>query len=43
MIEVWDTVEENQASVKSIPAEKLGEIRPLLVISPNGSYFRLIR
>jgi quinol monooxygenase YgiN len=27
MIEVWDSVESHQASVKNIPPEKLGEIR----------------
>lgn len=43
MIEVWDSVESHQASVKNIPPEKLGEIRPLLATSPSGSYFRLIR
>jgi quinol monooxygenase YgiN len=42
MIEVWDRVESHQASVKNIPAEKLGEIRPLLETSPSGSYFELI-
>jgi quinol monooxygenase YgiN len=42
MIEVWDSVESHQASVKNIPAEKLGEIRPLLATSPSGSYFKLI-
>jgi quinol monooxygenase YgiN len=43
MIEVWDTVESHQESVKNIPPEKLGEIRPLLATSPSGSYFRLIQ
>jgi len=43
MIEVWDSVESHQASVKNIPPEKLGEIRPLLATSPSGSYFKLIR
>lgn len=43
MIEVWDSVESHQASVKNIPPEKLGEIRPLLATSPSGSYFRLIQ
>ena len=43
MIEVWDSVESHQASVKSIPPEKLGEIRPLLATSPSGSYFKLIQ
>lgn len=42
MIEVWDSIESHQASVKNIPPEKLGEIRPLLATSPSGSYFRLI-
>jgi quinol monooxygenase YgiN len=30
MIEVWDSIESHQASVRNIPPEKLGEIRPLL-------------
>jgi quinol monooxygenase YgiN len=42
MIEVWDRVESHQASVKNIPPEKLGEIRPLLAGSPSGSYFQLV-
>jgi quinol monooxygenase YgiN len=42
MIEVWDSVESHQASVKNIPPEKLGEIRLLLATSPSGSYFKLI-
>ena len=43
MIEVWDSIESHQASVKNIPPEKLGEIRPLLATSPRGSYFELIK
>jgi quinol monooxygenase YgiN len=43
MIEVWDSVESHQASVKNIPPEKLSEIRPLLAGSPSGSYYGLIR
>jgi quinol monooxygenase YgiN len=43
MIEVWDSVESHQASVKNIPPEKLGEIRPLLSTSPSGSYYELVR
>jgi quinol monooxygenase YgiN len=39
MIEVWDSVESHQASVKNIPPEKLAEIRPLLGASPSGSYY----
>ena len=43
MIEVWDSIESHQASIKNIPPEKLGEIRPLLATSPGGSYYKLIR
>ena len=43
MIEVWDSVASHQASVKNIPAEKLGEIRPLLATSPSGGYYKLVR
>jgi quinol monooxygenase YgiN len=42
MIEVWDRVESHQASVKNIPAEKLGEIRPLLAASPSGGYYNVV-
>jgi quinol monooxygenase YgiN len=43
VIEVWDNVESHQVSVRNIPPEKLGEIRPLLASSPSSSYFRLIQ
>jgi quinol monooxygenase YgiN len=42
MIEVWDSVESHQASVRNIPPEKLSEIRPLLASSPSGSYYSLV-
>src|SRR5687768_14796628 len=42
MIEIWDSVESHQASVKNIPPDKLGEIRPLLASSPSGSYYDLV-
>jgi len=42
MIEVWDSIESHQASVKNIPPEKLIEIRPLLASAPSGSYYRLV-
>lgn len=42
MIEVWDSVESHQASVKNIPPEMLAEIRLLLAGSPSGSYHSLI-
>jgi quinol monooxygenase YgiN len=43
MIEVWDSVESHQISVKNIPREKLSEIRPLLASSPSGNYYKLIQ
>ena len=42
IIEVWDSAESHQASVRNIAPEKLGEIRPLLATSPSGGYFKLI-
>jgi quinol monooxygenase YgiN len=42
MIEVWDSVESHQASVKNIPPEKLGELQPLLASPPSGKYYRLV-
>lgn len=42
MVEVWDSVESHQASVRNIPPEKLSEIRPLLASSPSGSYYKQI-
>ena len=43
MIEVWDSVESHQASVREIPPELIAQIRPLLASAPGGSYFELIR
>lgn len=42
MIEVWDSVESHQASVKNIPPELLTQIRPLLASAPKGGYFELV-
>ena len=42
MIEVWDSIESHQASVKEIPPEMLAEIRPLLASAPSGSYYTLL-
>ena len=42
MIEVWDSIESHQASVKNIPPEMLGEIRLLLASAPSGSYYDLV-
>ena len=43
MIEVCDSIESHQASVKNIPSEKLAEIRLLLACAPTGSYSILIK
>ena len=42
MIEIWDSIESHQASVRNIPPEKLSKIRPLLAASPSGSYFNVV-
>ena len=42
MIEIWDSIESHQASVKNIPSEMLAEIRPLLASTPSGSYYNLL-
>jgi len=42
MIETWDRIESHQLSVKNIPPEKLGEIRPLLDSAAGGAYFELV-
>jgi len=43
MIEVWDSIESHKASVKNIPSEMLGKIRPLLASAPSGEYFNFIQ
>ena len=42
MLEVWDSIESHQASVKNIPPEMLTQIRPLLASAPSGGYFNLV-
>lgn len=42
MMEVWDSTESHQASVKNIPPEKLADIRLLLAAAPSGSYYDLL-
>src|SRR6266540_3280351 len=42
MIEVWDSIESHQASVKNISPEKLAELRPLLAAAPSGRYNNLV-
>lgn len=42
IVEVWDSIESHQASVRNIPPEKLAEIRPLLATAPSGGYFERV-
>ena len=42
MIEVWDSIESHQASVKNIPPEMLIQIRPLLASAPSGAYYEML-
>jgi hypothetical protein len=42
MVEIWDSIESHQASVKNIPPDMIAEIRPLLAGSPSGRYFDII-
>src|SRR5215831_15475288 len=42
MIEMWESIESHQASVKNIPPEMLTEIRPLLASAPSGASFQLL-
>jgi heme oxygenase (mycobilin-producing) len=42
MIEIWDSIESHQASVRTIPPDKLAQIRPLLGSAPGGSYYELV-
>ncbi len=43
MIELWESIDSHQASVKNIPAEQLTVIRPLLASAPSGRYYDLIQ
>ncbi len=43
MIEIWDSKESHQTSVKEIPPEMIAKIRPLLASTPKGEYFELVR
>jgi quinol monooxygenase YgiN len=42
MIEIWDSIESHQASVKNIPPETLAGIRPLLGSNPQGNYYEMV-
>lgn len=42
MIEIWDSKESHQTSVKEIPAEMIAKIRPLLASAPKGAYFEMV-
>jgi quinol monooxygenase YgiN len=39
MIEVWDSIEAHQASVKNIPAEAFQGVMKLLAGAPSGEYY----
>ena len=41
IVEVWDSIESHQASVKNIPPEMITQIRPLLASAPSGGYYDL--
>ena len=40
VIEVWDSIEAHQASMKNIPPEALQEAMQLLAGPPKGAYYR---
>jgi quinol monooxygenase YgiN len=42
MVEIWDTIESHQASVRNIPPELIAQIRPLLASAPSGHYYHLV-
>ena len=42
MLEVWDSIESHQASVKNISPEMLTQIRSLLASAPSGGYYGLV-
>jgi len=39
VIEVWDSIEAHQASVKNIPAEAFENVMRLLAGAPSGEYY----
>ena len=39
VLEVWESIEAHQASVKDIPAESLAEVMTLLDGMPTGAYY----
>jgi quinol monooxygenase YgiN len=43
VIEVWDSIEAHQASVKNIPPEAFQNIMKLLASAPRGEYYSSIR
>jgi len=42
IIEVWDSLESHQASVKNITPELLAQVRPLLASAPRGGYYQFV-
>ena len=43
MIEVWDSIEAHQASVKNIPSEAFQDVMKLLAGVPSGEYYHADR
>ncbi len=39
IVEIWESVEAHQASVKRIPPDNFAEIMKMLVETPKGAYF----
>ena len=39
VIEVWDSTQAHQASVKDIPPDALAQVMPLLDGAPSGEYY----
>jgi quinol monooxygenase YgiN len=42
IVEVWDSIEAHQASVKNITPEEIAEIKTLLADMPPGAYYTVI-
>jgi hypothetical protein len=40
VIEIWESVEAHQTSVKNIPSDNFAGIMKMLVETPKGAYFR---
>jgi quinol monooxygenase YgiN len=43
VVEVWDSIEAHQASVKNIPAGAFEHVMQLLASAPSGAYYHVQR